>query len=95
MNTTTTKTEATKIITARAFKILINKAYRAENKVQWQIHGTPERVAAEEEAAPILARLDLYLVECDGEAHSNGFIDHCGLCMGAKWGRKVNRDLVK
>lgn len=23
---------------------------------------------------------------CRGEAHGNGFIDHCGLCMGGPWG---------
>ena len=24
---------------------------------------------------------------CPGEAHTNPYIDHCGLCMGCTWGR--------
>lgn len=32
------------------------------------------------------------LVECDGEAHSNGHIDHCGLCMNAEWGWKAVKE---
>jgi hypothetical protein len=28
---------------------------------------------------------------CDGEAHSNAFIDNCGSCMGISWGRKLKR----
>lgn len=24
---------------------------------------------------------------CEGEAHSNAYIDHCGRCLNATWGR--------
>jgi len=29
-----------------------------------------------------------YIVRaCDGEAHTNAYIDHCGCCLRAHWGR--------
>lgn len=29
------------------------------------------------------------LLKCNGEAHSNAFIDNCGSCLGSTWGWKV------
>lgn len=41
-----------------------------------------------------LARLSAEEIErltepCDGEAHSNPFIDSCARCLGVRWGRKL------
>lgn len=30
-----------------------------------------------------------FTVPCRGEAHSNPFIDNCGLCLGVVWGRML------
>jgi hypothetical protein len=26
-------------------------------------------------------------IACSGQAHTNGFIDHCALCLGGEWGK--------
>lgn len=48
---------------------------------------------AGEEHEKIHAAFKELFNKCTGEAHSNAFIDHCGMCM-PRWGRVINRDKV-
>lgn len=32
---------------------------------------------------------------CTGEAHSNAFVDNCGMCMGHVWGFRAVKDEVE
>ena len=40
-------------------------------------------------AGRIYVRAGFHLVQCTGEAHSNGHIDHCMRCLGVMWGYEV------
>lgn len=34
------------------------------------------------------------LVPCNGEAHSNAYIDHCMICLGHRWGQMMSYKYV-
>lgn len=36
--------------------------------------------------APLIVRDGYHAVPCSGEAHSNAFIDNCGVCLHHIWG---------
>lgn len=45
----------------------------------------------EVEGRSVYVKQGYELVACEGEAHSNAFIDHCMLCVSGTWGWTVQR----
>lgn len=76
-----------KPITMRSYKMLQKKLETLRNAARTNI-GDAKLKALEE-------KLAAYSVPCRGEAHSNGYIDNCGLCLHFGWGVVPNRELVK
>lgn len=91
---TTQQTKSPLAIKRYRNKLLKNlrAAQDALNHWQW----TPNTTDEQERIAVLELRADILLAEqalaaetdpCDGEAHSNGFIDHCMSCLNCTWGR--------
>lgn len=59
-------------------QITVEKLRKMSPKTRraWFNKATPEQVESVTEP-------------CCGEAHSNAFIDNCGVCMNATWGRML------
>lgn len=68
------------------------KNKRTYRRLYNQLHKLKITGGDKDQIKALEGRLEALTEPCEGEAHSNPYIDHCGLCMGVSWGRRLKSE---